>query len=118
MLGDGITSFEVVALVFSFGGVLLIATADKGSDETKTFGKESVTGLSGMQAQVIGCSLCLLTSWCYATVVVFTRIMQRIPAFVLNTYYSMVAALVTAIILYIEKTYTGNELRIFAYDRD
>ena len=82
------------------------------------FGKDSITGLSGMQAQIIGCTLCLITSWCYASVVVFTRIMQRIPAFVLNTYYSCVAAFATAVIIFIESQRNGGELRIFTYTKD
>ena len=118
MLGDGISSVEIIALLVSFGGVLLIATSEKEVDESKMFGKDSITGLSGMQAQIIGCTLCLITSWCYASVVVFTRIMQRIPAFVLNTYYSCVAAFATAIIIYIESQRNGGELRIFTYNKD
>ena len=78
ILGDGISWFEVAALLISFGGVLLIATAEQESDGLNVgmkFGQDGITGLTGMKAQVIGCLLCLLTSWCYSVVVVFTRLM-------------------------------------------
>ena len=82
------------------------------------FGKDSITGLSGMQAQIIGCTLCLICSWCYASVVVMTRIMQRVPAFVINTYYSLVACIATGIIIYIESLRNGGDIRIFTYTKD
>ena len=78
LLGDGISSFEIIALVCSFGGVLLIATSPEDevdSDAPKRFGQDAITGYSGMQAQVFGCFLCLLTSWAYASVGVATRMM-------------------------------------------
>ena len=52
ILGDGITSLEIFALICSFGGVLLIATTDQSSEsaESEKAGIVGVTGLSGMKA--------------------------------------------------------------------
>lgn len=76
-LNDGISSFEIFALVCSFGGVLLIATSENkvDVDEPPKFGQDGITGLSGRNAQIVGSLLCLVCSWCYAIVCIQTRMM-------------------------------------------
>ena len=70
-----------------------------------------------MQAQIVGSLLILVTSWCYAIVCIQTRIMQSLSPFVLNSYYAIVAAISTLILILAESAITGEPVRIFSYDR-
>ena len=103
--------FEVFALVVSFGSVILIATANKDHEADKA----GVTGLTGRTAQIVGSSMLFVTSWCYATVTLQTRLMQDISPFVINFYYAGFAACVAVLMLAASSSFTGEPVQTFSY---
>ena len=110
-LGETMTCFEVFALVVSFSGVILIATAKKDHEAEKV----GVTGLSGQTAQIVGSVMLFIVSWCYATVSIQTRLMQNISVFIINFYYSAFAALVAAIMIAGSPLVSENPVQTFSY---
>ena len=77
-LGEAMSAFEIVALVLSFGGVILIATSSSIYDKKvevieETNDEADADGLSETVKYIIGSSLVFCTSWCYASVTILTR---------------------------------------------
>ena len=77
-LNEAMSPFEIVALVLSFGGVILIATSSSIYDKKvevieETNDEADADGLSPTVKYIIGSSLVFCTSWCYAAVTILTR---------------------------------------------
>ena len=104
ILGESMSCFEVFALIVSFSGVILIATANKDHDIEKV----GVTGLSGSTAQIVGSCCIFITSWCVATVTLQTRLMQNLSAFIINFYYSAFAAISTVFMIAVNSYVTDT----------
>lgn len=102
-LGEVITSFEIFAMIVSFGGVVLIAlsnSATGSSESADTAAVDTIDYSSGKQ--ILGCCLIFLTSLCYAFVSIVTRKMQSMHFAVMLFYYSVVAVVASATILLVE----------------
>ena len=69
-LKETITPFEVIAMMLSFGGVVIIAMSNSitSKAEQAVDGADDDTG-----KQILGSGLIFLTSWCYAFVSILTR---------------------------------------------
>ena len=112
-LKEKVNLFEIFALICSFGGVLLIATAEQSDDEKKT----GITGLNGIYARIVGSIVILVASWGYATVCIQTRMMQSLNPFVVNTYYATVAFFSSIILVLASSLITKKPIHTFSYNK-
>lgn len=100
-LGEIITRFEISSMIVCFVGVLIISSQGLVDKRNKVEEEEHTFGESRMGSYIIGCCCVLLTAFCYASVSVLTRKMQKIHFSVVLFYYGMLAAPGTLVLILI-----------------
>ena len=117
-LKEYITKFEICAMVFSFGGVCMISAPNReATAEVADEGSEEVANSSSKE--LLGSGLIFCTAWCYATVSILTRKMQKIHFAVMLFYYSVVAFTITTLVICVEFWISDKEaFGLFTYNSE
>jgi len=115
-LSEKLKAYELIAMLISFVGIVLIAMAKPAADPAEfDEPSDSEAGLSDSTKKLIGVVCIFITAWVFATVAVLTRMMQGLKAPVVIFYYAVLAVIVLTLVLLIETWIMGQPLRILSY---
>lgn len=116
-LKEYITKFEICAMILSFGGVCMISVPNEATGEEIADEESEEVGTSSSK-QILGSGLIFCTAWCYATVSILTRKMQKIHFAVMLFYYSVVAFTLTSLVICVDVWISDKAFGLFTYNSE
>ena len=119
-IGESMTIFEIVAMIVSFGGVIMIALARRSSTDTIEEETESqgMFGDNAKLAGIIGIIMCVVVSIANGSLAVLTRMMQSIHVSVMMSYIALISIFLLTIGFLIELAIVGGPMRLLNYSSE
>jgi len=115
-MGEGMSCFEIFAMVISFGAIVPIAFAKDSQTDTVGESKDSYYFADNLKlGGIIGCCLMIISSVSSGVLALLTRIMQAISVPCMMVYIAVFSVVYFSIFLLIENCVSGGPLRILSY---
>ena len=113
VLSERLANVEIMALLFSFVGVILVAFPSK-VDETATEEAEEESSSTG--SYLIGCFFIIVAAWVEAVLTLIARRMQKLSFSVMLFWYGCTAVPINIIIILGESLLSQASIRFWDYD--
>lgn len=108
MIGESMSRFEIVAMVISFGAVMLIAFGRSNQESQDKEFEPMFFSDNLKMASFVGILMSLILSMANGTLSVLTRMMQSISVATMMTYIALISLIIYTVALTIENLASGG----------